>query len=260
MKHTTFYRVIILALPILGMSIGGGWAAEGLSALIQQLNHTTKLLFGSLLFFLCALWAYQKGREYLPIRTLERSRNPKPHPVIILPVSQKNFRWDQETNRVHSRRPPEKSQQLTGNLEQDTQKGELHWNWQQLLRAIHPHHARLRHIHLLGSPQSHQQLEECKQLLKHYLDPTCHIEIHPRPIDFEDLDALRKGLDEIINHLSRNHREQDILLDSTGGTKTTSIAIALYTSHRPKLRFQYVNNDGEILTFNVLSIRESELG
>lgn len=127
------------------------------------------------------------------------------------------------------------------------------WPWQQLLRAIAPHRQSLRCLHLLGSSGadgSHEDLDQATTLLRGYL-PNCAEPTASEPIDFDDLKAMMKALRHAVGDLTtvrdtstgRRIREEDIVIDVTGGYKPTSIAGAIMTLSSD-VTFQYVHTTG----------------
>jgi len=70
-------------------------------------------------------------------------------------------------------------------------------------------------------------------------------------VDFENLQEVMDGLERAITLAKSKEftkeqdiKEQDMVIDITGGLKTTSIAGALKTLDRPDLIFQYIPTDG----------------
>lgn len=130
-------------------------------------------------------------------------------------------------------------------------QSELRWNWEQLLRAIHPHRSCLKRLYLLGSapgsnpevdPGSHRELELCKAFLQHYLPAEeTDIIIWPHAMDFEDVKEVRDQLIAVIQHDEDEHggSDQGLCIDITGGQKPASIAGTVVTLNR-RATIQYV--------------------
>jgi len=73
-------------------------------------------------------------------------------------------------------------------------------------------------------------------------------------VDFEDIEALQTRFDHWIEHFrAQGIAEPDIILDATGGQKTTSIAAALTTLRWNRIEFQYVQTrkPNNVLGFNL---------
>ncbi len=177
---------------------------------------------------------------------------------------------------------PEKTLNLSGNLRTDIHHPLIakSWNWHQILRAIAPHRDRLELIYLIGSknsktpkgqvkPGSHEELQLCKRILEKYRDDivtTPHrkplqIETFEYPVEFDSVEALHGALENIIQRMQKTGtKTKDMIIDSTGGLKTTSIAAAMATLRHPDMAFQYVHTDGDkVLSYNVVNAR-SEIG
>jgi len=139
------------------------------------------------------------------------------------------------------------------------------WNWQQLLRAIAPHAANgtLEHIYILCSHESLERSKDCKLVLHHFLGDSVQVSVRQTAIDFEDLEALYASFNDVIQEVTHKHgyAQSDIMIDVTGGQKTTSIAAALVTLHRPPIEFQYVSTRGccPVLSYNVVATSPVEL-
>jgi hypothetical protein len=106
----------------------------------------------------------------------------------------------------------------------------LPWNWQPVLRAVHAHQPRLRHVLLLGSRQSVGALQSCAGLL-HCLWPQAHWQVHTSPLqpDFTSLCEVRQALAAAVASLRSelNHQGLRPAINITGGNKTASIAAAI---------------------------------
>ncbi len=242
----------LLSLPVLAMAVGSGWFGDGLLTAIQGGGLRATVWIGLGLFVAGALAIYWMRSQYLPVRVLSWSSDVRPCRALVATVSPMNFTLE-DTGRVscngHSLR-------LTGDIDKDAAADEVRWNWQQLLRAIRPHLPRLECIHLIGSSGeqgSRAQLGRCRDLLARYTAAT--VVEHPQGIDFEDVEAVRAAVQEALQKLDvQGYALNEIMLDSTGGHKTTSIAVALVTLDRPQLQFQYVRTTRpEPLVFNVVS-------
>lgn len=157
---------------------------------------------------------------------------------------------------------------FTGDLANDIDAfNKLGWRWngQQFLRGLEPHVAAgaLTDLVLIGSSgkfASHAGLEVTKQMAGIYSRASVHL--HPEVIDFEDIQALQQVFDGWIKTFhERGVPEREILLDATGGQKTTSIAAALTTLRWSQVEFQYVKSKdvvvaGEklnVMSFNVVA-------
>lgn len=133
------------------------------------------------------------------------------------------------------------------------------WNWQQQLRTLALHLPRLERVYLIGSSGtggSHAHLETFARLIRCYCGPVPVV--WDDGIDFEDIEAIYKRALKFIIEAEqgttgdgRRFRQDDIIIDATGGTKTASIAAGLVTLHN-RVKFQYVNNSGQIVAYEMI--------
>lgn len=138
------------------------------------------------------------------------------------------------------------------------------WNWQQLLRALVPHHDTLhdtlKEIRLIGSPDWEEEREienspdkkteivkkrgskfyapAAKELINTYF-PEVKVQTEPEAVDFEDFNAMVNIIGDTLKELLNTYSEEEINIDITGGQKTASIAAAAVTINS-KVHFQYV--------------------
>jgi hypothetical protein len=224
------------------------------------------LLFVSLA---CAFGLYFRRSTFLPIN-VQRIGEPgivEPRQVLILTVSNNpwKFQWNEKlknklTVSINGNPPiplPDKYRlddalDVMKNLANSEAKRPF-FSWEQLLRAIAPHHSKLERIILVGSTNganSYSQLDDCKKLIQHYFDLT-KIEISKESVHFDSLDNLLSRYNGII--AKEKSRKSQLIFDVTGGTKVVSIAVAMVTLEHPEIEFQYVETEGEkrVRTFNV---------
>ncbi|GBD96755.1 MAG TPA: hypothetical protein ENG83_07435 [Nitrospirae bacterium] len=113
------------------------------------------------------------------------------------------------------------------NIEKDiAELNKISWNWQQILRGLLPHKSSLEHLYLVGSKGdngSFKDLDKATNFIGKYFK-NIRIAKHDRAIDFENFDVLVKALEKTILLLKKHDlTEKDIVIDVTGGHKTTSI-------------------------------------
>ncbi len=270
-------KVIRLTAPILLMAIGGGWIPDmvqiGLAGDKAWLQVMPYILTGLVLFLGGAYWAYRQSRDYLPCRVLDRTDAIKPRKVLVTTLSTRR-RYElvvpvdqDEQMQIVPQDEKFAPITLTGKIDEDIKFSGFIWNWQQVLRAVIPHIGTLERVHLIGSSGdtgSVLQLEECKKFLGYYLGDGVEISCEPNGVGFEDIDMLIKHFKAVIEKLRReNYRVDDIMIDSTGGFKTTSIAAAMVTLNNPDLHFQYVPTDSKDFkpfSFNVVMETPTEIG
>ena len=257
-----------------------GWLGDTLPSSENRLfglDHNASLLLASCAVLISALYLYWSRERFLPVRSLHSHSAPKAHKVLISCISPSSYlfeihRKDDGTRslRIKDKRDGAMRElQLTWDIEIDAenkQLSELHWNWQQILRGIRLHATKLERIYLIGSSEdergqgSFDQLKQCAALLRGYLGDGTEIIPGNEAVDFEDLNALYHSLSGCISDAhNANYRADEIIIDATGGLKTTSIAAALVTLHNPRHEFQYIGNNGKALSYNVISRPRSEL-
>lgn len=259
------------------VAAGAGLLGSGLDALLavgQRPLFWAAAGLAVLLAGLCLSYRYQS--QWTGLRGL-RTLPPQPRPALILFVSTLSGRiaWQDGKTGVFPltitvskpSAPGQNSEAqclLCGrSLADDLARldGELYdrgyiWNWQQLLRALEPHaHHSLERLHLIFSATvkrsdpaggtrevagSDQRSADALALLGSYglsvKPPTSSV------VDFENLDAVVAELRRVIRaEFGAAYGARDVVVDVTGGFKTTSIAGALLTLNNEAL-FQYVQS------------------
>lgn len=133
------------------------------------------------------------------------------------------------------------------------------WNWEMLLRGLHPHLRALRRVYLVGSADgstargTHHHLETLRRLLAPYLVAAKRadsISIATKmivpwndPVDFEDFKAVDDTLNKIRETLLQERTEDhELCVDITGGQKPTSAAAGAFTMNKDVV-LQYVQTN-----------------
>ncbi len=197
------------------------------------------------LFALGAIGIYFSTRNYLRVRELKLQKDIRGAKAIILAVSTLS-RGIAMGSKASAITKDGISVELTGDIDKDIDALEpLNCNTQQFLRALAPHVATVERIVLVGSPgeKGSARLRPAYAELVHRYLPTASIDCQSDEVDMEDLDAMRILIDDLCEALIQDHgvAEDNIMIDVTGGQKTASIAAAIATLHRPRVRFQYVS-------------------
>lgn len=225
-----------------------------------------------------SLWAlYDRRRELFGVQVLSfnLARN-RPRPCLILLVSPQRFK-DRKTEALRDRLQRDSQgrwfidnpeNQLTGDLRKDVEcissfALSPQWPWQQILRGLNPHLPNLRRVWLIGSGGSEgsaQELDLLAEFLRSYklgfdvlIDPD---RLRDGGLSFEDFGALTNRLRAVMNEevrLARSKDESRIVIDVTGGPKTTSIAAASVTLNSAAT-FQYVQTvpNHDVLTYDIV--------
>jgi hypothetical protein len=246
----------------------GSWMADGLKG--DQLFATWLppalakcqwliILFAFVVFISASIWLYHHRQAFSLARSLSRHLC-EPHSSLILLVSPSNISLPTTSPLfpLYLGLDNGMSIELRGtSLTADIQAlDQIRWNWQQILRALVPHSAKLRRLRLIGSPEprgSFLQLDLCKAILERYLSGVTILPVD-EPIDFENFNALVQCMRRIIKEEEHHGmKEQEIIIDVTGGFKTTSIAGASITFNS-QVTFQYVQTQppNEVYAYDVI--------
>ncbi len=128
-------------------------------------------------------------------------------------------------------------------------------NWQQTLRLVAWHYQKHQvrnpgqlpamKLVLICTSKAWPQFETVRQLLQSFM-PGLSVERYPQQVGDQDMEALYTAYREAINDAKQQGvQEKDVMVDATGGTKTSSIVAAMVTLAHDDLRFQYINNYGD---------------
>jgi len=245
----------------------GSWTADGLKgdvlftlwAPALARYQWLAILVVFVVFVSASIWLYHHRQAFSLARSLSRHLC-EPHSSLILLVSPSNIPLPDPASLfpLHFRLDNGTSIELQGaSLTEDIQTLDtIRWNWQQVLRAVVPHSAKLQRLRLIGSPEprgSFLQLDLCKAILERYLPGVTILPVD-EPIDFENFNALVQCMRRIIKEEEQHGmKEQDIIIDVTGGFKTTSIAGASIT-FRSQVTFQYVQTQppNDVYAYDVI--------
>lgn len=145
--------------------------------------------------------------------------------------------------------------------------GHPNWSWEMLLRAIEPHMGELELIVLICSDTTIRIANDLVAVLRRFSEtkdlrvviwakstsPQARFEAIETFVpeqglagyDFEDLRQLAPAFEALFDDLARRGFDyEDIMLDFTGGQKTSSVLCACATFNR-ELRAQYVQTGGQ---------------
>ena len=155
------------------------------------------------------------------------------------------------------------------------------WAWEMPLRALKHHREKQREndnllesVTIICSEKSIKQVHEFRNICKQYSEfsglkyfilskgPSRLLDITDTDdglageegLNFESFDDLSDALWHLLRKLKkRKYKEQDIMIDFTGGQKPSSVVAASITFNR-KVKAQYVQTDPdyEVLSYNVV--------
>lgn len=262
--------------------VSSSWVADGLNddclwewllgacQSQQRLPGAGRVLVAAGLFWVAALFVYRIAKNIVRVRHLARAEV-RPHAVLIAAISPFSAVARQTADGLEltgKDQGKERLVVLSGRLDEDIDRftqAEWRWQGQHFLRALRPHLAAgtLRELVLIGSTGdrgSFGSLDLAARLAGLYC-PELHIQKDSNPIEFENVEELQRCFDGWIDRFAAaGLAESDIIIDATGGMKTTSIAAALTTLHRPQVQFQYVQtqateSDGKfhVIAFDVVA-------
>jgi hypothetical protein len=210
------------------------------------------LAVGMLVFYGCSVVVHRLQKS--PIRTLEQ-RPATPHRGIIFFLAPSKQRVICKEGSLHIEHLDLTGRNLVDAI-QGIQHAGIRWPWQQILRGLATHLHKVRAVYLMGSPGehgSHGQTDLAASVIAHFA-PGVRVISGPA-VDFENVQELLYAIFTAIHRLRSECglSDKDVIVDVTGGQKTTSIAGALITLNSSDITFQYVqtNPDYEVLSYNL---------
>lgn len=276
MKLERIWEQVVNVALLFTLVMTQSWISDGLagSKLFSwwsggfQCETTCDVSFWKLEAFLllvsvsCALFLYQRRHTFLSVsvRRISPLGLVDPHQVLILVVSDAKWTWTDKGLLSEDKRFVELSPRLPDALMQ-MESLENKFAWEQILRAVMPHQARLQRIVLIGSSNGKktvERLDECARMIEHY----CGLSVAKKDrfgVNFESIDELLKCYRQLIE--GERIRRRHLMIDITGGTKVVSVAAAMVTLEYPEIEFQYVETEGtgknkekRVRSFNVISV------
>jgi hypothetical protein len=126
--------------------------------------------------------------------------------------------------------------------------------WEMPLKALGFHCSLLRKVYLITSSGSNGTSAESELFVSLanalYSDITIE-EFAAGGLDFEDVKAVFSSVESLYQRAKKEgYREQDVLIDITGGQKTNSIAAAIATLATGR-KFQYIGKKSGLLSYDV---------
>ncbi len=250
-----------------GEALFEGWVPTKYSPIFNNILY--KIITTAVFLYLLYRVGYrirQIGESFLQVQTLSRFECiPRPH--IIVPLSSPQESNVKTFNQFPFDLELKKNNQLirlTGEIDTDIElmKG---WNWQQLFRSLRHHRGVLQSVCLIsssGSGGSCSYSETAERLIRSYF-PEVTLEVFPESVDFEDLEVMINSFHSAIKRITKEgHRQSSIIIESTFGTKITSIAAASVTMDRENenVAFQYIQTREpyKAVEYNVVVRQKSE--
>ncbi len=260
-------------IPLLLTLITSSWVADGLKGealfsgwhpVFEQWRIHT-VLTSLVLFFLSFMWLYHYRRSFIGVRTLQQIKT-TPCKALVLMVSKPNFG---PLKKIFPLRIDANTELKGESLKDDIfalYEKDVQCNWRPILKGLIPHEQSLKYLYLIGSQTvdgvsgSFEVLEDVEFLIKRYF-PHVKTFKSKEGVNFEDLEALIQVIYEAIKELKREElTEEDIVIDITGGQKTTSIAGAVVTLNS-SVRFQYVqtNKPYDVISYDLTIQSETSI-
>ncbi len=125
-------------------------------------------------------------------------------------------------------------------------------SWEMQLRILEKYN-QIEYLYVIGSENgSYNQIKHFEELVKKFF-PNVQIIGHNQGIDFENLEKNILALEEAFRELKeKSLKDNEILIDTTGGQKVQSIAGAFYSLSYDRY-FVYVStNSKEVKVFDVI--------
>jgi hypothetical protein len=252
--HTLTQRILkplgVGAIAVLFVS-SVGWLADSIldptADLLESLGDLatkggfSRLFLPALLVIVFGTMLYLTRKAFIPVQNLA--------PVVIQPkqgfvlfLSPLNKPFSVNEGGIYVVGEQNAAVPLSGNSTQDARANLSGLNWQQLVRAIEEHTSTLESICLICSAESEKQFELAAAFLKHYL-PRQQLRTRKSVCDFWNVEQMYREINIYIKAEKKHGiKEDDIIVDVTGGYKTSSIAGAMATLAHPGLMFQYVSS------------------
>lgn len=261
------------------------WTADGMRECFEawwlgdKAPERWKVLISAGYGVLCVLavwWLYRVHHRFFPPRTrFIRNEVPEKRAHLVLFLSNLH----EQQSPLHEGIPTAVT--LQGDFEHDLSAlvawkkvpGQR-WPWEMPLRSLQHHLGTLQSITVLCSPQSIQQVHWFGQLLGRYpalhgvalsvficqeqappiLVPCPHTRITEGGWDFEQFDALSEAMMSLLREFARRKiRDQQVMVDFTGGQKVTSVVATSITFNRA-IKAQYVqtNPPHAVISYDIL--------
>ena len=242
-------------------------------------------------FLLSVILLYRQRQTFFRPRTRYLHTDiPKPRKHLILFLSNLDTKKQDFNDKFNNGVPKELD--LSGNLDDDIEEmirlktrkeNSVRWIWEMPLRAIRHHLGKLEGVTIICSSKSIEQvnwfLDICNQYdtmkkVKFYvlknkgcrrpalLDASGATFSSDCGWDFESFDELSEAMWSLIHMLKKKGlKEDEIIIDFTGGPKVASIVAAATTFNR-KIKAQYVqtNPRWEVKGYDVIMAASSTEG
>jgi hypothetical protein len=272
----TAIRLILAAQTVIALAWLGDIVKEGPSSRIyflQDFPWFVNILFAALVIFICTSLFVMLQKMHKKVNYRRINITVKPHKAIIFFVSKHTIQQKFLDNCIQTigNQPdnPGNTKELifTKDINKDIENLQsLRIPYQQILRGIVPHSKSLQNIVFIAfDDETRKYADAYSVYINKYFNN--NIKIHTPSHDMnllgniENIQAIETAVKHAISLLIKSGlKNQDVMIDITGGTKPASIAGVLATVDMPELEFQYVssNDPFNITSFDLLNTSDAD--
>ncbi len=254
---------IFTVFVFLFLSLSAGWIPDGLSEIISAgFFHDGNLERGVVLFvsgFLILVFLAFLGYRYSARTQYDVFENSPDRKQVLVPFLS-TARGDEKTILEDI----EKLRELSSVEEKIERVNELPSikSWRMPLEAIKYHRPKLKKVVVIASEKSSKHFGSFKELVKEVFgEDVSSMLVERRVESFEDIKGLFDTLNKIYEELREDHfRDRDVIIDITGGQKTSSIAAAFMTAYYNDREFEYVSTeDYTVKSYDVRVITDDQV-
>lgn len=131
--------------------------------------------------------------------------------------------------------------------------------WEMVIRAIEHHSEKLKVLYVLTSQMTSPLIPLFKQVVNKLFLSIEVREFKDRGIEFQDIKEVFESVEELYNRVKEEgYKEEEIIVDVTGGQVTNSIAGAIATLTFGR-KFQYVSTrDKKVISYDIGYFEEEQ--
>lgn len=125
--------------------------------------------------------------------------------------------------------------------------------WEMPVKAVEYHSQTLKKLYVLTSKQTRDLINVFRSVMKRLFPSVEVVELKPEGIEFQDIEEVFKAVEALykIAKEEEGFKEDDVIVDVTGGQVPNSIAGAIATLAIGR-KFQYVSTrDKEVLSYDI---------
>jgi|GEM_PF-3346252 len=275
-------KFIQVSFCTLGVALGAGIFVDGICGakmfdnwpFLAGSTSSVYSVIGLGIFLFYAVCLKFASEKFFPLRSVDDIKNLKPHKALVIGLSDWTFqvigeneqgyqlaRQNTETNALEwTLDLPADLDKLDNDFWRQVAVDGIRINWEMVIRMLKHHQKAIQYIVLIATKDTKANIQQATKLINMHL-PTCQVAVDEQVIDNPfDVEQWYEAYESAVHGLLKAHKElteDDIIIDCTQGTKTTSIAAALVTMHN-KLKFQYVETSKEKLVrgYGLISVAQ----